>query len=159
MSEFEAIINTFKRDIGQAYSKASRSILTESRRRSYIGTGELKRSWYAEQPRLGSERIPSLIIHNRARSSVGRIVGNPPGTVAEISALKQWIAAKKLNLNPYAVRANIKKWGTERWRTSENDFGMGREHYTNPDSDLKNDSFYHEANNRIARELNRKNYK
>jgi len=42
--------------------------------------------------------------------------GAPPGTEPNISDLQKWIAAKGLDLNPYAVKNSIKNLGTTWYR-------------------------------------------
>lgn len=47
---------------------------------------------------------------------VGLDEGVAPGSNPSIEELQKWIAAKNLDLNPYAVKANIKKLGTTWYR-------------------------------------------
>jgi len=42
--------------------------------------------------------------------------GAPPGTEASIEDIQKWIAAKGLDLNPYAVKNSIKNLGTTWYR-------------------------------------------
>jgi len=42
--------------------------------------------------------------------------GAPPGTEASIEDIQKWIAAKDLDLNPYAVKNSIKNLGTTWYR-------------------------------------------
>lgn len=74
-----------------------------------VATGELLKSVRFEKKEvLGLTTIEIYSLNY----IVGLDEGVSPGTIPDISMLQSWIDAKGLELNPFAVRANIIKFGT-----------------------------------------------
>lgn len=56
---------------------------------------------------------------------VQQIKGRRPGTLPPVSAIQDWIKAKGLDLNPWAVAVNMKKKGTTIFRGERQGLDIG----------------------------------
>ncbi|MDJ0367392.1 hypothetical protein QMK33_19765 [Hymenobacter sp. H14-R3] len=58
--------------------------------------------------------------------------GRRPGQRPPIEAIKEWLAAKRLTLNPYAVANSIAKKGTQLWRGEDARFKKPTDTFSGP---------------------------
>lgn len=111
------------------YNNGLLNIVDELEKHSPTGaTGLLKNSWDIQAPRKEtcSLQIYAKIINN-APDSLYRIAGRGPGKLPPYQPLYAWASAKGFPEKTQAIRKNIAKYGTLRWRQKTNWVGINND--------------------------------
>jgi hypothetical protein len=91
-------------------------------------TGLLKSGWDIEAPRKETCSLQiNAKITNDAPNALYRIAGRGPGKLPPYQPIYQWASAKGFPEKAQAIRRNIAKHGTLRWRQKDNWVGINND--------------------------------